>query len=246
VSSGARHRSFLVLARRSFPFWFGGIWLVCGAPFLVLGIYFAIDAVRQQERYASDAQVTEGMVLTKRISRGSKDSTSYWVSYRFRAPDGAVVTKETKVSRALWDRLVEREPVRVTYLPDQPGAHRLEDQGPDWMLPLAFTVVGSVFAPLGGWIFLRGLRGVLRELRLQQDGTRTDATVTQVEPADVSFNGVPQWRIRYRYQDHRGRERHGQSALLAPEEAQQWKAGDRGMARFDVHAPGKSIWVGRT
>jgi hypothetical protein len=160
-----RPRSFLALARRSLAFWFGGIWLVCGAPFLVLGIYFAIDTVRQQERYASEAQVAQGMVLTKRIGRGRKESTSYWVGYRFRAPDGAVVTKETKVSAALWDRLVEREPVRVTYLPDQPRTHRLEDQGPDWMLPLAFTVLGSVFVPLGGWVFSRGLRGILRELR---------------------------------------------------------------------------------
>jgi hypothetical protein len=238
-------RSFLGLARRSFPFWFGGIWLVCGAPFLVVGIYVAIDTVRQEQRYTTEAQVTEGMVLTKRISRGNKESTSYMVSYRFRAPDGAVVQGDTKTSGALWDRLVERGPIRVTYLADRPWAHRIEDQGPDWILPLAFTVVGSVLVPLGGWIFARGLRGIMRELRLQRDGTRAEATVMEVEPADVAFNGVAQWRIRYRYRDHGGRERHGESALLAPEEAEQWKAGDKGVARFDVHAPGKSIWVGK-
>jgi len=241
----SRPRSFLGLAGRSFPFWFGGIWLVCGVPFLIVGVYVALDTVRQQQRYATEAQVTEGMVLTKRISRRQNESTSYWVSYRFRPPDGAIVQGDTKVGSALWDRLVERGPIRVTYLPDRPQAHRLEEQGPDWMLPLAFTVAGGLLVPLGGWIFSRGLRSIVRQLRLQREGTQADATVMEVEPADVSFNGVAQWRIRYRYRDHGGRERHGESGLLAPEEAEQWKAGDRGVARFDVHAPDKSIWVGK-
>lgn len=240
-----RPRSFLRLAGRSFPFWFGGIWLVCGVPFVVAGIWVGIDTIRQQERYATEAQVTEGMVLTKRISRSKNESTSYWVSYRFRAPDGAIVQGDTKISSALWDRLVEREPIRVTYLPDRPGTHRLEDQGPDWMMPIAFTVIGGLFAVAGAWIFSRGLRSILRELRLQRDGTRALATVTEVEPANVSFNGVGQWRIRYRYRDHGGRERRGESDLLPPEEAEQWKAGDTGVARFDVHAPATSIWVGK-
>lgn len=246
MSGGARQRTFLTLARRSFPFWFGGIWLVCGLPFLIIGIYVGIDTVRQQERYTNEAQVAQGMVLAKWISRGSEESTSYRVRYRFHAPDGAVVTSETKVSGALWDRLVEREPVRVTYLPDQPRTHRIEDQGPDWILPLVFTGLGIVLVPLGGWIFSRGLGGILRELRLQSEGTLAEATVMEVGPADVSFNGVAQWRIRYRYQDHGGRRRHGESGLLAPEEAQQWKAGDRGVARFDAHAPRKSVWLGKT
>jgi hypothetical protein len=241
-----RRRSFLGLARRSFPFWFGGIWLVCGLPFVAAGIWVAIDTVRQQERYAARAQVADGMVLTKRIGRGSKQSEkSYWVSYRFRAADGNVVQDEKKVSAALWDRLVERQPVRITYLPERPHAHRLEDEGPDWVMPLVFTGLGSLFAGLGGWIFLRGLRSILGELRLHEEGTRTEATVTVVEPANVSFNGVGQWRIRYRYRDHGGRERQGESTLIPPDEAEQWKAGDTGVARFDAHAPGQSIWVGK-
>jgi hypothetical protein len=244
--STRRERSFLSLARRSFPFWFGGIWLVCGAPFVVAGIWVGIDTARQQQRYATQAQVAEGMVLTKRIRRGSKESTSYWVGYRFTAPDGGVVRAEKEISGALWDRLVEREPIRITYLPGRPEVHRLEDQGPDWVMPLAFTAIGSLFAGLGGFIFLRGLRSILRELRLHEEGTRTEATVTEVEPANVSFNGVGQWRIRYRYRDHGGRERYGESNLISPEEAEQWKAGDTGVALFDVQAPGKSIWVGKT
>ena len=164
-------RSFASLAKRSFSFWFGGIWLVCGVPFLIVGIYVGVDTLRQQERFKNEAQVAEGMVLTKRISRSSKDSASYWVSYRFSASDGTVVKSETKVSGALWDRLVEREPIQITYLPDQPRTHGIESRGPDWMLPVVFTVLGIVFVPLGGWIFSKGLKGILRKLRLQSGKT---------------------------------------------------------------------------
>lgn len=165
-------RTFFALARRSFPICFGGIWLVCGVPFLVIGIYVTIDTMRLQDRFTNEAQVVQGMVLTKRIhsgnKSGNKETTSYLVGYRFRASDGTVVRSETKVSGTLWDRLVEREPVQVTYLPDQPRTHRIEEQGPDWIVPLIFTVLGILLVPTGGWIFSRGVRGIVRELRLQR------------------------------------------------------------------------------
>jgi hypothetical protein len=241
--------SFFILAKRSFPFWFGGIWLFCGAPFLIAGVYLGAHAMRQQARFERDGQVTEGIVLTKRISRKSdsqgRQSTSYWVGYRFSAPEGRVVKGEAQVSAGLWDRLVEREPVRVTYLPDRPATSRLEDEGADWMLPGIFTLLGLFFAGAGGPIFFRGVRGIRRELRLRDEGTRVEATVVDVAPANVSFNGVPQWRIAYRYQDHRGRSHTGESNVMAPDEAQVWKAGDKGIVRYDMHAPRKSIWVGK-
>jgi hypothetical protein len=239
-----RQLSFFGAAKRSFPFLFGGIWLVCGIPFLLVGLYTGIDAIRQHERFQHEAAVAEGMVLTKRISR-NKNSTTHWVGYRFPAADGTIVRNEVQVSADLWDRLIEREPVRVTYLPGRPRASRLEGAGTDWMLPGIFTLFGLFFVPIGGWIFGKGLRGVLRQLRLQTEGTRADATVVDVGPANVRFNGVLQWRIRYRYRDHRGRTHTGESGVMPPEEAQEWKAGDTAVARFDPHAPTKSIWVGR-
>jgi len=46
-----RQRTFLGLAGRSFGFWFGGIWLLCGVPFLVVGLYAGVDTIRQQARF---------------------------------------------------------------------------------------------------------------------------------------------------------------------------------------------------
>ena len=99
-----------------------------------------------------------------------------------------MVRNEVQVSAGLWDRLIEREPVRVTYLPDRPRANRIEGVGTDWMLPGIFTLLGLVFVPMGGWIFAKGLGGVRRQLRLQTEGTRADATVVDVGPANVRFS----------------------------------------------------------
>jgi hypothetical protein len=240
-----RDKSFLGLAKRSFAFWFGGIWLFCGAPFLIVGLVVGVDTLRQHERFENEAESVDGMVLTKRITRNKNNNASYWVGYRFRATDGTVIRNEAQVSGALWDRLVEREPVRVTYLPSEPRSSRIEGAGVDWALPGIFTLLGLVFVPIGGVIFVKGVRGILRELRLQSEGTLVAATVTEVEPSNISFNGVPQWLIRYRYQDHRGRTHTGESSVMPPEEAQAWKPGDTTQARFDPNAPTKSIWVGR-
>jgi uncharacterized protein DUF3592 len=245
-----RPKSFFGLAKRSFAFWFGGIWFFVGAPFLIIGTYVGIDTFHQQARFEREGQVTQGTVLTKSITRRKdsegREGTSYWVGYRFTAPDGAVVKREALVSGELWDRLVEREPVRVTFLPGDPQTNRIEGESSAWMLPIILTGLGLVFAPIGGYIFfLRGVAGILRELRLQSEGAVAEATVVEVEPTNISLNGVPQWRIRYRYRDHRGQTHTGASNVMAPEEAQEWKAGDTGTVRFDARAPKKSIWVGR-
>jgi hypothetical protein len=236
--------TFFRAATRSFAFLFGGIWLFVGAPFLIIGLYVAYDTLQQQQRFKTEAQVVDGMVLTKSIRR-NKNSSSFWVSYRFPAPDGTMLTTEAKVSGTLWDRLVEREPVHVTYLSSAPRTNRIEGAGADWVLPGVFTILGLVFAPIGGVIFLNGVRGILRQLRLQTEGTRADAAVVEVTETNLSVNGVPQWRIRYRYQDHRGRPHTGDSGAMPPEEAEPWKVGDTGIVHFDPHAPKKSIWVGR-
>lgn len=161
-----RQHSFITVAGHSFAFVFGGIWLLCGVPFLVTGIYVGIDTMRERGRYQREARVAEGIVLTKRISR-SRDSTSYHVGYRFSA-EGTVVTGEAEVSGDLWDRLVEREPLAVTYLPGEPRRHRIEGEGPSFLLPAIHLALAVVLVPLGGWIFSRGVREVRRQLRLQR------------------------------------------------------------------------------
>jgi hypothetical protein len=237
-------KTFLTLARRSFPFCFGGIWLFCGLPFLILGVYFTIDIFRLQQRFRNEALVTEGMVLTKTI-RSNKDSKNYRVGYRFRAPDGSFVKSEANVTGDFWDRVTERGPVRVMYLSSDPKINHIEGAVTGWMLALVFAGLGFFFVTFGGLIFLKGLKGIVLELRLERTGAIVEATVIHVGPAGASSNGVPQWRIRYRYQDYKGQKRTGESGPMSPAEAQEWKVGDKGTARFDPKAPQKSAWAGR-
>ena len=236
-------KSFFSQAKRSFAFCFGSIWLFFGALFLIIGIYIGIETFRVQERLNNDSVIAQGMVLTKSIT-GSSNKT-YQVGYRFRAPDGTVVKNEVKVSGDFWDQVTERGPIRVAYLPDDPETNRIEGAESRWTLALIFTGVGLFFVPVGGWIFFKGLSSVLRELKLEMTGMPTEATVTSVVLADVSFDGVPQWNIRYRYQDHRGRNYTAKSPPLPPEEAKEWQVGDKATVKFDMKAPKKSAWIGK-
>jgi Protein of unknown function (DUF3592) len=237
-------KSFLSLAQKSFAFWFGGIWLFCGTPFLLIGLYQAIDTFHLQKRFKNEALVTEGMVLTKSIT-SHKNSRTYRVGYRFRAPDGTAVKNEVEVSGEFWDRVVERDPVTVTYLSSDPNTNRIDGAATGWTLALIFMGLGLFFVPVGGLIFFTGLSGIYHEFRLRQSGAVAEATVIGVAPAGVSFNGVPQWQIRYRYRDDKGQRHIGESGPMSAAEAEQWKAGDRATARFDSRAPHKSAWAGR-
>jgi len=220
-----RQVTFFRAAFRSFPFLFGGIWLLVGAPFLAAGLSTAYDTMRVQERFRTEAEITDGMVLTKSIARGKNERT-YRVGYRFLASDGTTIRTHAQVSPGLWDRLAEREPVRVTYLKSDPRVSRLEGAGPDRSGPAILTLIGLVVAPIGAVVFFKGVRGIARQVRLQTEGTRTYATVIDVAPTKMRINGVAQWRIRYRYQDHRGRTYGKWSAAMSPEEAEGWKAGE--------------------
>lgn len=239
-----RQVTFFRAATRSFPFLFGGIWLLCGVPFLAVGLYTAYDTLRTQDRFRTEAEVTDGMVLTKAITT-KKNSRTYHVGYRFTAADGTTIRTHAQISGALWDRLVEREPVRVTYLRGDPRVSRLEGAGADWVLPGVFALAGLVLVPIGGVVFVKGVRAVARQVRLQSEGTSAYASVIDVAPTTMRINGVTQWKIRYRYQDHRGRTHEAWSEAMAPEEAEGWKAGDTAMIRYDRHSPKQSVWAGR-
>ncbi|HEV8712576.1 MAG TPA: DUF3592 domain-containing protein [Candidatus Binatia bacterium] len=238
--------SFLSINAQSFWLWFGGIWLVVGAPFFSIGIYTAIQTANQQERFQQEGQVAQGMVLTKSIKSNSKNSSpQYWVTYRFTTPDGQVMKGSAQVNVEAWDRLQERGPIQVTYVPHAPQSHRVEGQDSGWVLPLIFTILGSVFTLLGGFVFLKGLSQVRRTRRLEREGMITEGTVLEIVPGNLSINDIPQWMIHYRYQDHLGRTHRGQSSLLSPEEAQAWQVGDTGTVRFDGRQPHQSAWVGK-
>ena len=232
---------------KNFWLWFGGIWFAVGMPFLVIGLYLGFQHITVTKRLDAEGKTAEGIVLTKArktssSSSGRSSTPTYEVTFRFLTPGGTVLGK-ADVSGDTWDSLIEREPVRVTYLPDAPQHYRIEGQSGGWILPLIFTVMGSIFGGLGGFILLRARNLMQIKRRLQRDGVTTTATVSDVRAANMRINGIQQLAIHYEYRDERGRSHSGKE-MFPPEEAARWKEGDRVTIRYDRRNPGNSIWVG--
>ena len=232
---------------KNFWLWFGGIWFAVGMPFLVIGLYLGIQHSTVTKRLDAEGKTAEGMVLTKArktssSSSGRSSTPTYEVTFRLLTPGGTVLGK-ADVSGDTWDSLIEREPVRVTYLPDAPQHYRIEGQSGGWILPLIFTVMGSIFGGLGGFILLRARNLMQIKRRLQREGVTATATVSDVRAANMRINGIQQLAIHYEYRDERGRS-HAGKETFPPEEAARWKEGDRVTIRYDRRNPGNSIWVG--
>jgi len=111
----------------------------------------------------------------------------------------------------------------------------------DPFLPVAFTIMGGIATSLGGFV----LFGVKRIERLSKEGIVAEGTVFEVSPSWLSINRVRQWTIRFRYQDHTGKTREGQSGAISPDEASTWQVGDKGSVRFDHGRPQLSLWIGK-
>ena len=111
-----RHQSYWPTARQSFGFWFGGIWLICGLPFALVGVFQFYD----DWRFAREARSIDGMVLTKEIRRSSSnrsrssETKHYEATYRFTIGTQTIEGRD-ELTLDAWSRLVEREPVHVLY-----------------------------------------------------------------------------------------------------------------------------------
>ena len=153
------------MSTRKFWTFFGGIFFGTGLIFLLVGIYATYRAYGNAERLAQEGQIAEGFILEKRIevhpATGRADAGSredYSLVYRFTTADGQAIAHEAKVDRATWDRLVERSPVSIIYVPGAPGINALAGQEPEWVWVLIAPSLGLIFCALGGFVLIR-LRG---------------------------------------------------------------------------------------
>jgi hypothetical protein len=237
----------VAITPRNFWFWFGGIWLAVGSPFLLIGSFLAVQEASLSQRLEADGRTVQGLVLTKSrrtssSSSGRSGSPIYEITYRFLTAEGTVQGK-AQVPGDTWDSLVEREPIGITYLPDDPRRHRVAGQSSGWILPAIFAGLGSVFTLIGGIVLLRARSRLRITRRLQREGVTASATITDIRPTRVRINGVQQVDVVYRYQDEQGRSHSGKETF-SPEEAEGWKEGTRVAVRYDRRKPNHSIWVG--
>jgi hypothetical protein len=230
----------LHLVRRSFLLWLG-------AAFLAAGLFIAVTGLqetRRERRFETRGEAIDAVVVRKSIrpaSRQGNSSTRYEVTYRFTAEDGRVLEGVDAVSVEEWEGLEAGSLFRITYLPGAPGSSRAQHSG-GMASGLVGIGAGSLFALVGGALFVWTGRRLRREWRLLRTGETAPGTVLAVEPTNLRVNRVQQWRVRYRYQDHLGRSHEGVTGSLPPREAGAVEIGGTLVVRFDRQRPEDSTW----
>jgi len=99
----------------------------------------------------------------------------------------------------------------------------------------------------GGLLLWRARWSAKRAVRLASAGTSTAGVVAGM--AKTWFqgwgdDGPPLYALRFTYHDQHGRAHRGK-ALCAQTDAFQWRTGDRGLVRYDLEHPGRSVWIGQ-
>jgi hypothetical protein len=230
----------LPLSGRSFFLFLGALFTCVGLIAAYAGLH---DATRERA-YQKHGQAVEAVVLSKSITRASREgnpSTKYEIAYRFTTADGRTSEGIDTVPVEEWESLEPGRPFTVTYLPGAPESSRAAGSG-GMESPLIMTALGTLFALVGGIVFVKSATLVWRERRLLREGLTAAGTVLAVEPGNVAINRVRQWHVRYRYQDHVGRPQEGTSGPLPPDEARAVAVGDALTIRFDRQHPEESVW----
>ena len=228
---------------RNFWFWFSGIWLGVGLPFLLLGVYFAWDEFTLASRFARAGLRAQGIVLVKSWDSDDRHP-NFRVQYRFATAAGETVRTEATITEPTWEALREQEAVSVFDLPDSPRTNRIDGWVIQWVLPAAFCGLGALLSLLGGFVLLKAISAARLLRQLEEHGHSIDARVIAVAPTGYTLNLSRQWVVRYRYRDHAGIEHDGRSPPLPMVEAQRWQPGDRVSVLFDSMRPNRSAWTG--
>jgi len=140
----------------NFWFWFGGIWLAVGLPFVLIGSGVGWYELTFEDRLARGGAPASGVVLVKSWDGGGDGrSPSFRVQYRFETARGQTVRAEAVVTEEAWESYHEQEAVSVTYLPDSPRTSRIPGRMVQWVLPAIFGAVGAILTLLGGFVLLK-------------------------------------------------------------------------------------------
>jgi hypothetical protein len=235
--------SILKTLRRSFLLWFGLIFSAVG----LVAAYGGVQEWRAQQHFEQEAVPAQATILNKSIEKAARDGnprTKYLVTYRFAPAESAPIDQTSEVSVDEWERLDEGSPFPIRYLPSDPQNAQTNTDS-QWWIPLIFVAGGLLFTSIGIGVAWSDLRHVLLVVRLSTRGHPAEGTVRKVWPTSTSINRVPQWRLSYEFRDHVGRTQQGESHLLSPDEASEWREGDIGAVRFDRDRPEDSVWLGK-
>lgn len=233
-------KSLWRVARKSMLLWFGAAFLTGGLVCLLMGI----EGVVEERRFRSQSRFVAGVVLGKSIqpaSRQGNSSTKYEITYRFTTENGMNIEGTDAVSVEKWESLDAGSRLEISYLPGNPQSSRAASSG-SMESPIVAIALGSLFAIVGGFFFLRSAIGVWRQWSILRAGDATQGTVIAIEPSSAEINNVRLWEVRYRYRDHFGSVHEGTSVDVMPSEAYAVAIGDNVKVRFDRDHPEQSVW----
>jgi hypothetical protein len=125
----------------------GWVFIAGGVLVLVAGAYTTYTGWVHDRSLEQEGRVANGVVLEKNVRttverqagrssetvRGRTTKTHYLVTFRFSA-SGENITDTVEMDKDVWDRLQAQDPIKVTYLPNQPEIHRLEGQDTEFQL----------------------------------------------------------------------------------------------------------------
>jgi hypothetical protein len=174
---------------RSAAFTFGVAGVVFFLPLLVAGVAWSWAQRAEDHLFSAQSLPVEGTLLDKSVVRrqtsvGNRPSgtyTYYRVTYRYTS-DGQEIAGTSNVAGDAWDRLKERGPIAVRYVPGRPWLHRLDGESGEWTGPIVLLSLGgigmlaSAFAGIRGWP--RWRRNAARRTRASAAPT-TSAPIVQ-------------------------------------------------------------------
>jgi hypothetical protein len=137
-------------------------WTAVGLVILAI-VLFALngDAIAEEQQYARDGQLADGLVVGKAIKRSlragsTEGQTEYAVIYRFTVAGDSFDGEQT-LSRDAWDRAREMEPARIEYLAANPSANRMAGHTRG-RLPYVFGGAGLIAGVVGMVLLARAIR----------------------------------------------------------------------------------------
>lgn len=230
------------LPRGWFMWAFGAIFFLAGVGAVTNGILTLLS----EWRYARGSALAEGRITGKSIVEASatnRQSTKHVVTYRFITAQGEPHEGRQGLRWDAWEAAKEGGRIAVRYLIDAPQINR-EANADDTVTGFVTLGLGPLLGGIGGGILLLLYHRRQRRARLLRHGLSAAATVVAVEDSGFRVNKVMQQRIRFRFQDHNGRDREGTSEPMPPEAANDWTVGDTCEVRYDAANPDDHLWTG--
>jgi hypothetical protein len=147
---------------KSPPLWFAALWLLFGAPFLIVGVRGLVVRNSLRHELASGGETVVGTVIKKEIARADAFTRTYWIDFRYLARDGQRFQSHAQLDEDIWYGLTELGPIQVRYLRAHPDRRVIAGEPDDTIMWWIFAGLGGLFSLIGVLLLAFRIRRALR------------------------------------------------------------------------------------